>query len=347
MGTKVGRHAEISTAVGIVPDLLTLGDDTFIADGVMLGDEELRGGWMVLRPTGIGNRSFVGNGAYVADGAVVPDDVLIGVQTRTPENDQLRPGQTWMGSPPLLLPARERIEGFPESLTFRPAWMRKVGRAAVESLRIVLPLAFVIASGYLIIQVVMPIAEDEQWLAVGNALALAGVLYGLGSFLLVVALKWILVGRYRPRAAPMWTPFVWLSEAVTNVYESLAVSNLLAHLRGTPLLPWALWLLGARIGRGVYMDTTDLTEFDCVRIGDEAELNGWCGPQTHLFEDRVMKIGYVEIGARASIGESSTVLYDTRVGDGVLLGPLTLVAKGERLPPDTCWEGSPAQAVES
>ena len=141
MGTKVGRHAEISTAVGIVPDLLTLGDDTFIADGVMLGDEEHRGGWMVLQPTRIGNRSFVGNGAYVADGAVVPDDVLIGVQTRTPENDQLRSGQTWMGSPPLLLPARERIEGFPESLTFRPSWQRKIGRGLVESLRIVLPLA--------------------------------------------------------------------------------------------------------------------------------------------------------------------------------------------------------------
>ena len=51
MGAKVGRHAEISTAAGIVPDLLTLGDDTFIADGVMLGDEEQRGGWMILRPT--------------------------------------------------------------------------------------------------------------------------------------------------------------------------------------------------------------------------------------------------------------------------------------------------------
>ena len=346
MGTKVGRHAEISTAVGIVPDLLTLGDDAFIADGVMLGDEELRGGWMVLRPTGIGNRSFVGNGAYVADGAIVPDDVLIGVQTRTPENDRLRPGQTWMGSPPLLLRARERIEGFPESLTFRPTWVRKVGRAVVESLRIVLPLAFVIASGYLIVQIVMPIAEDEQWIKAANVLAFAGMLYGLGSFLLVVALKWILIGRYRPRAAPMWTPFVWVSEAVTNVYESLAVPNLLEHLRGTPLLPWALRLFGARIGRGVYMDTTDVTEFDCVRIGDEAELNGWSGPQTHLFEDRVMKIGYVQIGAQTTIGESSTVLYDTVVGDRVVLGPLTLVAKGERLPPDTRWEGSPAAAVE-
>ena len=58
-----------------------------------------------------------------------------------------------------------------------------------------------------------------------------------------------------------------------------------------------------------------------------------------------MKIGYVEIGSQASIGESSTVLYDTVVGDRVLLGPLTLVAKGERLPPDTRWEGSPASAA--
>ena len=106
MGAKVGRHAEVSTAVGIVPDLITLGDDSFIADGVMLGDEEQRGGWMILRPTKIGNRSFVGNGAYVADGSNVPDDVLIGVHTRTPDNPQMKSGQTWMGSPPMLLPAR-------------------------------------------------------------------------------------------------------------------------------------------------------------------------------------------------------------------------------------------------
>ncbi len=258
----------------------------------------------------------MGNGAYVADGAAVPDDVLIGVQTRTPENDQLRPGQTWMGSPPLLCRPASGWRFSPVADV--PAVVaRMLGRAVVEALRIVLPLAFVIATGYLIVQLVMPLAERKTW--TGSrwpALAWSGVFYGLGSFLLVVVLKWLLVGRYRPRAAPMWTPFVWLSEAVTNVYESLAVPNLLDILRGTPLLPWALWLLGARIGRGIYMDTTDFTEFDCVRIGDEAELNGLCGPQTHLFEDRVMKIGHVEIGAGASIGESSTVLYDTVVGDG-------------------------------
>jgi non-ribosomal peptide synthetase-like protein len=217
-----------------------------------------------------------------------------------------------------------------------------VGRGIVEALRIVLPLAFVIASGYLIVQVVMPLAEDEEWLWMAVALGLAGCLYGTASFVLVLALKWLLVGRYRPRAAPMWTPFVWLSEAVTNVYEALAVPNFLRFLCGTPLLPWALRLLGARLGKGVYLDTADLTEFDCVRIGDEAELNAWSGPQTHLFEDRVMKIGTVEIGAQVTVGACSTILYDTHIGDRVRLGPLTLVAKGERLPAGTCWEGSPA-----
>jgi non-ribosomal peptide synthetase-like protein len=144
----------------------------------------------------------------------------------------------------------------------------------------------------------------------------------------------------------MWTPFVWISEAVTNLYESLAVPNFLDILRGTPMLPWALRLLGVRIGKGVFLNTTDLTEFDCVHIGDESELNAWCGPQTHLFEDRVMKIGAVKIGARVTVGTRCTILYDTEIGNDVQLGPLTLVAKGERLPAGTRWEGSPAGPIQ-
>ena len=248
-------------------------------------------------------------------------------------------------SPPLLLPARERLTGFDDSLTFHPSPLRWLARAGIEALRIVLPLAFLIATGYVIVQTVMPIAEEGDWLATAGALALAGCLFGLLSFLLVAAIKWILLGRYRPRAAPMWTLFVWLSEAVTTLYESLAVPNLLGLLRGTPMLPWALRLLGAHVGRGVYMDTTDLTEFDCVWIGDEAELNAGCGPQTHLFEDRIMKIGPVEIGRQATVGSRSTILYNSQVGDRTQLGPLTLVAKGERLPAGTRWEGSPAEPV--
>ena len=52
LGAKVGRNAEISTAQGLIPDLLTLGDESFIADAVMLGDEAISGGWMTPSPDG-------------------------------------------------------------------------------------------------------------------------------------------------------------------------------------------------------------------------------------------------------------------------------------------------------
>ena len=55
-----------------------------------------------------------------------------------------------------------------------------------------------------------------------------------------------------------------------------------------------------------------------------------------------MKIGYVDIGAHVTVGARTVILYDSAVGDNVRLGPLTLVAKGERLPAGTNWTGTPA-----
>jgi len=140
----------------------------------------------------------------------------------------------------------------------------------------------------------------------------------------------------------MWTPFVWLSEAATNMYEGIAVPNFMRYLRGTPWLPIAFRLLGCRIGKGVYLDTTDITEFDCVSIGSHSELNALSCPQTHLFEDRVMKVDDVVIGERVYIAPRSTVLYSATVADGAHLGPFTLVMKGESIPGMSAWRGCPA-----
>ena len=225
---------------------------------------------------------------------------------------------------------------FKDALSYAPP-------RAVEALRIASPHALVIAAGYAIVLDAMPLAEEGQWNLLALELAVAGLIFGVGTFLAVALFKWMLLGRYRKRNTPMWTPFVWLSEAATNMYEGIAVPNFLRYLRGTPWLPLALNLLGTRIATSAYLDTTDMTEFDCVQIGAHSELNALCCPQTHLFEDRIMKIGRVRIGAGTTIRARSTVLYDAEVGDGALLGPLTLVLKGERIPDDSAWLGSPAQ----
>ncbi|MFP5513595.1 MAG: hypothetical protein ACLGJC_10980, partial [Alphaproteobacteria bacterium] len=104
-----------------------------------------------------------------------------------------------------------------------------------------------------------------------------------------------------------------------------------------------LRLFGTKFGKGVYMDTTDITEFDCVSVGDHCAINALSALQTHLYEDRVMKVGRVSVGTGVTIGAGATVLYDTHVGDFARLGPLTLVMKGEEIPAHGDWAGAPAE----
>ena len=342
LGAKVGKQTELSTALGVVPDMLTLGDECFVADAVMLGDEHIDGGWMTVKPTVVSRRSFIGNGAYVPDGSTIPENVLIGVMTAVPRNADMKSGDTWLGAPAISLPAREVAQGYPEHLTFAPSPWRRLGRGLVEAFRIAAPHALVIAVGYAIVLDAMPLASKGRWGAVVVDLAASGVIFGMVAFFLVALFKWLTIGRYGKRAVPMWTPFVWLSEAATNMYVGVAVPNFLRYLRGTPWLPLAMNLMGSKIAASAYLDTTDITEHDCVTIGAHSELNALCCPQTHLFEDRVMKVDHVVIGSRVTMGARCTVLYSASVGDGVQLGPLTLVMKGESLPASTRWEGAPA-----
>ena len=143
----------------------------------------------------------------------------------------------------------------------------------------------------------------------------------------------------------MWTPCVWFSEGITSIVEMLLTPLLLSHLQGTPFLAWPFRLLGVKIGRQAFIDSTDITEFDMVSIGEHAVLSHDCGPQTHLFEDRVMKIGPVTIGARAVVGARAIPLYDTVMGDGSYLAPQSLLMKGEELPADSRWSGAPAEPM--
>ena len=166
---------------------------------------------------------------------------------------------------------------------------------------------------------------------------------GIAAAIFVIVAKWLLVGKYKDSEKPLWSTFVWRTELVNALQEHLAGAYLMDMLTGTPLLNWFFRLLGMKVGKRVYLDTSEFTEFDLVTIGDDAMLNLESTIQTHLFEDRVMKMSTVEIGARASVGACSVVLYSTKIGDGAVLEDLSLVMKGESLPAETRWHGAPAR----
>ena len=72
-------------------------------------------------------------------------------------------------------------------------------------------------------------------------------------------------------------------------------------------------------------------------------MESWRLSKTHLFEDRVMKMSKISIGAGASVGTRAIVLYDSVINRNVALDSLSLLMKGEHLALGTHWGGIPAQ----
>jgi carbonic anhydrase/acetyltransferase-like protein (isoleucine patch superfamily) len=345
LGAKLGYGAEISTASFISPDLLSIGAESFIADNVSLGAPRVRAGFVNVGPNQIGRRAFIGNSSMLPPGTTIGDEVLIGCLSAPPRRpgDALRPDSVWLGSPAILLPQRPKSTAFGEARTFDPPVRLRVLRAAIEFVRVITPSTGFIILTSLLFSALLLLHDN---FSLTQTLLFFPVLYlccGLVAAAFTILVKWLLVGRYRPGEHPLWSTFVWRNELINALHEHLAGPFLVGALTGTPFLCWYFRLLGARIGRRVYLETTDFTEFDLARIGDEAALNADCTVQTHLFEDRVMKMSHLDIGPQCSVGAGSLVLYDARMEPASRLGMLSLLMKGEVLPAGTSWAGNPAR----
>jgi non-ribosomal peptide synthetase-like protein len=343
LGTNLGTRSEVSTIRFLHPDLLETGPECFLADDVSVGAPDVRGGFVTVGRTKLGARTFIGNGAVLPGGTRLGSNVLVGSLSLPPTGGDVPDRTTWFGSPSMALAARQRPVGFDEAATYKPGKRLVALRIFIEFFRVILPSTLFVVLAEMIINVT---DELQDYIGFGEWFMLLPIIYiaaGITAVVATAALKWVMMGRYKVSQHPLWSTFVWRSELVTGVYENLAVKFFLDLLRGTPFIAPMLRLFGVKVGRRCYIDTTWFSEFDLVHIGDEVALNDHSNVQTHLFQDRVMALGRVDVGNRAVLGGHSTILYDASMEAGASVGDLSLVMKGERIPSSTRWHGIPAR----
>ncbi|MBB2943449.1 non-ribosomal peptide synthetase-like protein [Actinoplanes lutulentus] len=341
LGAKVGRNVEASTVLAL-PAMTTVDDGAFLADDTMVATYELSHGWLRVAPARIGKQAFLGNSGMAAPGRSVPKRGLVGVLSSAPH--KAKKGSSWLGAPPM--PLRRVVETGDAGRTFDPPMRLKVARALIELCRIV-P---VMCAGVLAVLVLAALASiwrtQGGWVA---ALAAGPVLLGaaIGAALIASAAKWILVGRFRVTEHALWTSFVWRNELADTFVEAFAAPLLFRFANGTPLLSMWLRTLGARIGRGVWLETYWLPEYDLVRLGAGATVNRGCVVQTHLFHDRIMSMDEVTLGAGATLGPHGIVLPGASIGARTTVGPGSLVTRGDVVPDDSQWLGNPIASRRS
>jgi non-ribosomal peptide synthetase-like protein len=346
LGAKLGKKVEMGETPHLIPDLLTIKDGGFAASSVALAWPNVYNGFISFAPASIGHEAFVGNVSLLPAGQSIGDGSLLGCLSVTPPGDQAKePNSSWLGSPAVFLPRRELAVGFSDQQKFNPSPKLYCLRLFIEFIRIILPTVLSLVTLFNLLYVIDYMLDEHSWFVTALVLPPAELFFTLCLISLLVALKWILLGKLKPLTKPLWDPFIWKNDLIEYSYSYFINTHFTEKVLGTPFALCVERCLGTKVGKRIFIDTEGFAEFDLITIGNDVCINDGTRIQTHLYEDRIYKVSHLTINSGCNVGVDSIILYNTLMEENSTLGSLSLLMKGERLPENTHWAGIPAQST--
>ena len=173
-------------------------------------------------------------------------------------------------------------------------------------------------------------------------LRLSGVLAGLFFVWtsLVIAAKWILVGKCKTEKIPIWSFKYYRFWLIKHIIQSSPMEL----FQGYPLYNAYLRLMGAKIGRNVVMEC-QLTPLcaDLLSIGDHTILRKDSVLVSYKARSNYIYTGPISLGKNVVVGEGSVVDINTVMENGAQLGHTSCLTEGQIIPGDKRYHGNPAE----
>jgi non-ribosomal peptide synthetase-like protein len=164
------------------------------------------------------------------------------------------------------------------------------------------------------------------------------------SALAMRALGWRSPAAAELRIADMTWPLLVWGRYLVAAYLVRIVAG--ALLRATPLWAMYLRLNGARVGRGVFINSLQVSDHNLLELGDGVVIGSDAHVSGHTVEGGVVKTGAIRLGRKVTIGVGSVIGIDVEIGPGTLVGALSLVPKHRRLDAGAMYAGVPAKRVD-
>ena len=163
--------------------------------------------------------------------------------------------------------------------------------------------------------------------------------------LVIITLKWALLGRTRPGQHPFWSGWCARWDLLIVAWGSWAHSAI-GLFEGTLIVNAFLRLTGVRIGKRVMLGSgsSQVVDPDMLIFEDDATIT--CHFQAHSFEDRVMKMDTIRFGRGSTAADGALVFYGANIGEGSNVLPHGVVMKYENLPENRQYAGCPVQPVD-
>ena len=183
----------------------------------------------------------------------------------------------------------------------------------------------------------------SDFLFVGTSLGVAIMTWGV----VLVIFSGALGGLFRPRLEPGRYPlqsFVTIQWAWSMIFHRIALF-FLPYLVPSFIGNTYYRLSGAKLGKGVQINSAHINDAGSVTLGDGVVLGGNATINAHLTEKGELVMAPVKVGDQALLGMGSVVQPGCTIGNGAIVASKAVVPKWTEIPAGEVWGGIPAKCI--
>lgn len=194
-------------------------------------------------------------------------------------------------------------------------------------------------------------AHIQSWhvflhhVALGTALAMGYFMYGFTLIFVVPLVNFLLPLRLRP-----WRGIYYSLGTVPwyihNALTYLVRYTFLLFITPTPFNVLFYRLMGMKIGRGVQINTVNISDPCLLKLEDKVTIGGSATIISHYASGGFLIIAPVRICRGATVGMKATIMGDVEIGEKAKVLPNSVVMPKTRIPEGEVWGGVPAQFIK-
>lgn len=313
LGCRIGRHVTLATTPPVT-GFLSVGDLASIEDGVDLG------GWSMYSDCIQVGHIEIGGGARVGARSVIGEDVHVGalaeIEMGSLVNNDVAEGSYVAGSPARPVVAPRGSWDYASHADARPRrpWLYVMDAFILSIIAVVSlapPIALYVLTGPGVQHTAASIYWAVRW-------SIPAIVLGLVTYATMVAttIRW--AARYaRPGVYPVNSRPAFCSWLIERLSEEARV--VLFPLYASVATPWWMRRLGMQVGANAEISTV-VGQLHLVKVNDFAFLADDVLLAPREVRNGRVRLGTVEIGQRAFVGNSAIVRSNHHVLDGTLIG---------------------------
>ncbi|MGE0527487.1 MAG: hypothetical protein AB7G93_05315 [Bdellovibrionales bacterium] len=221
-------------------------------------------------------------------------------------------------------------------------WLRRFRTAAF--LLLISPLALVLclcmgiamAPGLFLFDLAQTISlgwiAPLRYAAMGIGLAAGFFTYGLTLIFVIPLVNFVIPLRVKPFRGP-WFSLPAIPWYIHNGLTYLVRYTFLELVTPTPLNILFYRMMGMKIGKGVVINSTNISDPCLITLGDYVTIGGSATIFAHYGQKGYLVIAPVYIGKGTNVGLKASVMGGADIGQNVVIKPHTVILPKTVIPP--------------